>query len=134
MVIPPAAEAHEVVIPMLRPYMNTMRRARERVAAVAAQRFSSSFGEIEYVDEGTGPVVLLAHGIYGGHDNATDMVEAVLGAGYRTVGPSRFGYFGSEIPADATVDGQADAYVELLDHLGIGKAVAIGYSAGARPR
>jgi pimeloyl-ACP methyl ester carboxylesterase len=115
---------------MLRPYTNTMRRARERVAAVAAHHFASSFGEIEYVDEGTGRAVLLAHGIYGGHDNATDLVEAVLGVGYRTIGPSRFGYFGSEIPADATVEGQADAYVELLDHLGIDKVVAIGYSAG----
>jgi pimeloyl-ACP methyl ester carboxylesterase len=115
---------------MFRPYRQAMRRADDRVAAVPSQRFSSSIGEIEYVAEGTGPAVLLAHGIYGGHDNATDMVEAVLGPGYRTIGPSRFGYFGSTIPADATVEGQVDAYVELLDHLGIDKVVAIGYSAG----
>lgn len=117
--------------PVLRPYTGAMRRARERVSAVAAHRFPSSFGEIEYVDEGTGSAVLLAHGIYGGHDNAADMVQAVLGAGYRTIGPSRFGYFGSEMPAEATVEDQADAYVELLDHLGLDRVVAIGYSAGA---
>jgi pimeloyl-ACP methyl ester carboxylesterase len=115
---------------MLHRYTQSMRRARERVASVPSHRFSSDFGDMEYVDEGTGPAVLLAHGIYGGHDNATDMVEVVLGPGYRTIGPSRFGYFGSSIPVDPTVEGQADAYVKLLDHLGIDKVIAVGYSAG----
>jgi pimeloyl-ACP methyl ester carboxylesterase len=95
---------------------------------LSSHRFSSDFGDILYVDEGTGPAVLLAHGIYGGHDNATDMVEVVLGSGYRTIGPSRFGYFGSSLPVDATVEGQADAFVKLLDHLGIDKVIAVGYS------
>jgi pimeloyl-ACP methyl ester carboxylesterase len=90
----------------------------------------ASRGDIEYVDEGSGPPALLSHGIYGGHDNATDMVNVVLGDGFRTIGPSRFGYFGSTLPAEATPEGQADAYVELLDHLGIDKVIAIGYSAG----
>jgi pimeloyl-ACP methyl ester carboxylesterase len=83
-----------------------------------------------YVDVGAGPVVLLCHGIYGGHDNASDMVGLVLGDGYRTVGPSRFGYLGSTLPPNATVDAQADAYADLLDHVGVDKALVVGYSAG----
>jgi pimeloyl-ACP methyl ester carboxylesterase len=120
----------KVVAQMLQTYTQAMRRAGERVAGLSSHRFSSDFGDMQYVDEGTGPAVLLAHGIYGGHVNATDMVEVVLGSGYRTIGPSRFGYFGSSLPADATVEGQADAYVKLLDHLGIDKVIAVGYSAG----
>ena len=115
---------------MLQAYTRSMRRAADRVAGVPSHRFSSDFGDIQYVDEGAGTAVLLAHGIYGGHDNATDMVEVVLGPGYRTIGPSRFGYFASSMPADATVEDQADAYVKLLDHLGVQRVLAIGYSAG----
>jgi pimeloyl-ACP methyl ester carboxylesterase len=108
-----------------------MNTARQRVAAVPARLCRTRFGDLVYVDVGTGPVVLLSHGIYGGHDNATDMVDLVLGAGYRTLGPSRFGYLGSTMPPNAAVDDQAHAYADLLDQLGIDKALVIGYSAGA---
>lgn len=111
-------------------YVTAMRVARQRVAGVPAQSCATRFGDLVYVDEGSGPVVLLAHGIYGGHDNATDMVDLVLGAGYRTLGPSRFGYLGSAMPRDATVDDQADAYADLLDRCGVDKALLVGYSAG----
>jgi pimeloyl-ACP methyl ester carboxylesterase len=107
-----------------------MDTARRRVAQVPAHQCPTRFGDLVYVDVGTGPVVVLGHGIYGGHDNATEMVDLVLGAGYRTVGPSRFGYLGSALPPHATVEDQADAYADLLDHLGVGKALVIGYSAG----
>lgn len=43
--------------------------------------------------------------------------------------PITCGYFGSSIPAHPAVEGQADAYVKLLDHLGIDKVIAVGYSA-----
>lgn len=111
-------------------YTAAMRAARQRVAGVPARRCATRFGETVYVDVGTGPAVLMAHGIYGGHDNATDMVDLVLGPGYRTVGPSRFGYLGSGMPTTATVADQSDAYAELLDHLGVEKAMVVGYSAG----
>jgi pimeloyl-ACP methyl ester carboxylesterase len=108
-----------------------MRQAAERVSRVPSHVFRAPWGAIEYVDEGRGTPVLMSHGIYGGHDNADAMVDLVLGSGFRTIGPSRFGYFGSTLPSGATPEDQADAYVDLLDHLGIGKVIAIGYSAGA---
>jgi len=51
--------------------------------------------------------------------------------GYRLIVPSRFGYLRSTMPANLTTAMQADAYVQLLDHLGIDKVVVVGISAGA---
>ena len=47
------------------------------------------------------------------------------------IAPARFGYFGSTLPENATPADQADAYALLLNHLGIGRAAVIGYSAGS---
>jgi pimeloyl-ACP methyl ester carboxylesterase len=114
-----------------RSYAAEMRRAAQRVSNVPSETAQLSFGTVQYVDRGSGPPVLLSHGIYGGHDNATDMVRLVLGDGFRTIGPSRFGYFSSTLPEGATPQTQADAYIELLDHLGLDKVIAVGYSAGS---
>jgi pimeloyl-ACP methyl ester carboxylesterase len=57
------------------------------------------------------------------------MVETYYGPAL-AIAPSRFGYFGSTLPAEATPADQADIYAELLDELGIDRAVAIGFSAG----
>jgi 2-hydroxy-6-oxonona-2,4-dienedioate hydrolase len=112
-------------------YRAAMRQAAERVSRLPSRVLQLPWADIEYVDEGSGPPVLISHGIYGGHDTAADMTDLVLGDGFRTVGPSRFGYFGSTLPVEATPDTQADAYVSLLDHLGIDQVIAVGYSAGA---
>jgi pimeloyl-ACP methyl ester carboxylesterase len=53
------------------------------------------------------------------------------GPGFRVIGPSRFGYFGSSLPPGASPAGQADAYALLLDHLEISRAVVLGFSAGS---
>jgi pimeloyl-ACP methyl ester carboxylesterase len=47
------------------------------------------------------------------------------------IAPSRFGYLGSNLPLDATPAHQADAFVALLDALGIDRIDVIGVSAGA---
>ena len=59
------------------------------------------------------------------------MVPTYIGVGYSSVAPSRFGYFGTALPRNATPADQADAYLYLLDHLQIDRAVAVGYSAGS---
>lgn len=48
----------------------------------------------------------------------------------RVIAPSRFGYLGSSLPAEATAADQADAFVELLDHLGLHTVDVLGLSAG----
>jgi pimeloyl-ACP methyl ester carboxylesterase len=60
-----------------------------------------------------------------------DMAGELATRGYRLIIPSRFGYLRSTLPDDATVAMQADAYVQLLDRLGVARVVAVGISAGA---
>lgn len=67
--------------------------------------------------EGDGPPVLLLHGAGGGYDQGLLIGETFLGAGYRFIAPSRFGYLRSAIPRDGSPGAQADGYAALLDTL-----------------
>lgn len=113
-------------------YREDIRRAWARVNAVPAHRLETRFGTIEYADRGEGHPLLVAHGVLGSHVETVDGWWAgLVGPGFRIIGPSRFGYFGSTLPVDATPADQADAYAQLLDHVGVDRAVAIGFSAGS---
>jgi pimeloyl-ACP methyl ester carboxylesterase len=85
---------------------------------------------VEYIDAGHGRAILVSHGVLGGHDNIRDLVDLWVGPDNRAVGPSRFGYLGSAMPPDATPADQADAFAAVLDHLGLDRVVALGFSAG----
>lgn len=111
-------------------YGEDMRRAWERINSFPPQRLETRCGTIEYADQGQGVPLLVSHGVLGCH---VDGWWADLpGPGFRVIGPSRFGYFGSTLPKDATPADQADAYALLLDHLGVDRAVVIAFSAGSR--
>jgi len=49
---------------------------------------------------------------------------------YRVIAPSRFGYPGTDMPENATVDMQVDAFIEFLNALGIEKTFIVATSAG----
>jgi len=104
--------------------------ARARLAG-QSETMQTSVGTLEYSVRGAGEPILAIHGAGGGFDQAIDMTGALVDHEYRLIAPSRFGYLRSSLPADLTVAMQADAYAELLDHLGIDQAVVIGISAGA---
>jgi pimeloyl-ACP methyl ester carboxylesterase len=113
-------------------YREDIGRAWARIESFPTQRLETRFGVIEYADHGDGVPLLVAHGVLGCHVDAIDSRWAELhGPGVRVIAPSRFGYFGSTLPADATPAGQADAYKLLLEHLGVGRAVVLGFSAGS---
>lgn len=113
-------------------YREDMRRAWERIDSCPTQRLETRIGTVEYVDQGEGVPLLVVHGVLGCHVDTVDGWWANLpGAGFRVIGPSRFGYFGSTLPPGASPADQADVYALLLDHLGIARAVVIGYSAGS---
>ena len=57
----------------------------------------SSFGRMSYIDEGTGQAILISHGIFGGYDQAYVSLKRLVGADYRKISPSRFGYPGSDV-------------------------------------
>ena len=111
-------------------FTRAMTRARARLAG-ASETVETRFGAVEYAHMGEGEPVLVIHGASGGFDQALDMAGALADQGFRLIAPSRFGYLGSSLPKTPTPAMQADAYAELLDHLGIETVAVIGISAGA---
>ena len=91
-----------------------------------SQIYESSLGPIEYKIRGNnGPVVLIAHGTPGGHDQTIGHTS-----GYRVLTPSRPGYLRTPLSVGYTPLEQAAAFKELLDGLGIEKVIVIGISGG----
>jgi pimeloyl-ACP methyl ester carboxylesterase len=115
---------------VVRRYRQDAGAARARVDAVDRKVVPTSVGDVEYAEAGMGEPILVIHGIFGGRDAGILSFGGLL-PNRRVLAPSRFGYLGSAMPPDATPELQADAFVELLDHLGIDQIEAIGFSAGA---
>jgi 2-hydroxy-6-oxonona-2,4-dienedioate hydrolase len=93
--------------------------------------FENRFGTMEYAIAGTGPPVLMVHGTGGGFDQGLAFAEPLVAAGWQVIAPSRFGYLRSGFPNDPSSEKQADAFVDLLDHLRFDRVPVIGGSAGA---
>jgi 2-hydroxy-6-oxonona-2,4-dienedioate hydrolase len=110
-------------------YLRDMRRAYERIEG-RSRVIASPFGDIEYVEGGNGPAVLVVHGSGGGWDQGELVARTVLGDRFHWVAPSRFGYLRSTFHAGATFDDQAHAYAFLLDHLGIRQVAVVALSHG----
>jgi pimeloyl-ACP methyl ester carboxylesterase len=107
---------------------------RERVRVTGrSELIQSRAGKMEYAVAGDGPPILMLHGTGGGFDQGLAFTTRLAQAGWRIVAPSRFGYLRSDYPEDASSEAQADALVDLLDVLGIGKVPVAGGSAGALP-
>jgi pimeloyl-ACP methyl ester carboxylesterase len=106
-----------------------MARARQRLAS-RSQVAQTVCGPIEYATSGEGIPVLEVHGIFGGFDQGLLVARPVLDEGFRIIAPSRFGYLGTPLPPDVSPASQADAYVCLLDYLGIARAPVMSHSAG----
>src|SRR5512145_83326 len=111
-------------------YRRDMNAARARLAAVDRHVVSTEWGAVEYAEQGHGDPVLVSHGIL--HNCVGGLLEVRdLFTDRRVIAPSRFGYLGSSMPPNATPAAQADAFVALLDALGIDQIDVIGESAGA---
>jgi len=109
---------------------SALQESKERLSSYYnAKTVSLSYGDVTYVDEGEGEVILSVHGIFGGYDQAFDTCCDFI-SDYRIIAPSRFGYLGSDIKGDGTPAQQTSAFVELLDQLGIDKVYLLATSAG----
>nr|WP_321456495.1 alpha/beta hydrolase [uncultured Cohaesibacter sp.] len=100
--------------------------------------FKSDDYTISYLDEGDGEPVLLIHGFA---SNKTvnwvnpGWVQTLTKAGYRAIAIDNRGHGESEKlydPALYSSPLMAEDAIALLDHLGIEKALVMGYSMGAR--
>ncbi len=107
-------------------------RAEARIAT-GSTTIPTRAGTMEYAEKGAGRPVLMIHGTGGGFDQGLHFAAPLVIAGYRVIAPSRFGYLRSDFPADAGTAAQADAFVDLLDALGIDRLPVAGGSAGALP-
>jgi len=112
-----------------RAYLRDLTAARDRLSAVPRRHVTTAFGAVEYAESGVGDPVLVSHGIFHGCDGGLLSVRSTL-PGRRVIAPSRFGYLGSDVPAAATPQDQADAFAALLDHLGLARVDVVGISAG----
>lgn len=88
-------------------------------------------GTLEYATAGDGPPLMMIHGTGGGFDQGMLFASKLKERGFRIIAPSRFGYLQSAFPDDASPARQADALLDLLDHLGIDRLPVLGGSAGA---
>jgi 2-hydroxy-6-oxonona-2,4-dienedioate hydrolase len=88
-------------------------------------------GLIEYQQAGSGLPLLAVHGSGGGYDQGMAFAAPLTSRGIQVIAMSRFGYLRTPMPADATAESQADAFVCLLDALDIQTAAVMGGSAGA---
>ena len=114
------------------------RRRRDRAAAlrrladVDMTIVEAARGPVEYAQNGSGPALLVSHGIFHGADGGLLSVRHLV-EGRRVIAPSRFGYLGSPLPPGAAGADQADAFANLLDHLDLGVVDVLGISAGTGP-
>lgn len=111
-------------------YRREIRAAQEHLKNGGSQVIDTDCGPIEYAAFGEGYPVLVVHGIFGGFDQGLVIARGNVGEGFQSIAPSRFGYLRTPLPEDASPAGQADAFVCLLDALGIEQAAIIGTSAG----
>lgn len=111
------------------------RSADRRKAELVAEHSlaETRHGALEYVSWGDGPLVLVLHGAGGGFDQGRLLAESLGGESMRFIAVSRFGYLGSAMPSDPSTVAQAEALLDLLDHLGIEQASILAMSGGVPP-
>ena len=92
----------------------------------------SAFGTLTYRSAGTGPAVVLLHGIGSAAGCWLD-VALMLRDGLRVIAWNAPGYAGSTpLPqAHPSADDYADALHQLLAHAGVSECVLVGHSLGA---
>jgi pimeloyl-ACP methyl ester carboxylesterase len=86
-------------------------------------------GPIEVADVGSGPAVLVVHGLPGDWRQAVTVAEDLEGEA-RVLLVSRPGYGRTPLRSGRTQQEQGELYAALLDALGIDRAVVLGISGG----
>ncbi len=88
---------------------------------------------VNLFDEGSGPPVVLVHGLPGSAYEWSPLPEALVNSGYRVVRYDRVGYGHSDrrsADADHTFAVNADELLGLVDALGLERPTVVGWSYG----
>jgi pimeloyl-ACP methyl ester carboxylesterase len=105
------------------------------VAHVVQSRYEVQYLTIHghrraFVKTGTGPVVLLLHGLGCDHTTWEPVIDS-LSRRYTVIAPDLLGHGLSDKPrADYSVGGYANGMRDLLTYLGIDRATVVGHSFG----
>src|ERR1700722_16849389 len=85
-----------------------------------------------YLEEGSGPLVLMLHGFPDTAHTWDDLRPRIAARGYRAVSPFMRGYHPTGIPdRDADQETLAHDAVALIEALGASEAIVIGHDFGA---
>src|ERR1700723_998025 len=85
-----------------------------------------------YLEEGTGPLVLMLHGFPDTAHTWDDLRPRIAAKGYRAVSPFMRGYHPTAIPdRDADQETLARDVLALVDALGAREAIVVGHDWGA---
>jgi pimeloyl-ACP methyl ester carboxylesterase len=86
--------------------------------------------ELSYTDVGSGPAVLLIHGLLGSRQNWSGTIAALPNT-YRVIAPDLFGHGDSAKPVgDYSLGSHAATLRDLLDKLGVDDVTVVGHSLG----
>jgi pimeloyl-ACP methyl ester carboxylesterase len=129
----PGISSHTAVVCLV--LVTAAEVAGQPAPAPPDQFFDSSGVRLRYVEEGSGPAIVLMHGYTGTLDRhfIANGVFANLAKDHRVIAFDLRGHGKSGKPHDAAAYGEAmvDDVVRLLDQLKIPRAHVIGYSLGA---
>jgi pimeloyl-ACP methyl ester carboxylesterase len=114
-------------------YKNIINESYQRLENYNIKTINTEYGIMSFVDEGSGEVIVISHGIFGGYDQGYGNLYEIFGDNYRKIAISRFGYPGSNLPSEPTPSNQAKVFIELLDELQIEKVFLLAVSAGSAP-
>lgn len=84
--------------------------------------FSTSDGDIKYIDEGKGEVLLLLHGVPSSSWLYRKMIYGLVDKGYRIIAPDMLGFGNSANPKGYELYSEGNhgkRLIELMDHIGI---------------
>jgi pimeloyl-ACP methyl ester carboxylesterase len=89
-------------------------------------------GRIHYTDEGTGPAIVMVHGLGGQMGNFTLALSPLLTDTHRVIVLDRpgMGYSDRAPDAPANPRAQADTVVQVIDALGLERPLIVGHSLG----
>jgi pimeloyl-ACP methyl ester carboxylesterase len=97
------------------------------------KRVEANGVDFAYIEEGSGPLVLMLHGFPDGARTWDAVRPAVAAAGFRCVTPFMRGYFPTAIPSDSRYDSETlgNDVLALIAALGEERAIVVGQDWGA---
>lgn len=107
--------------------------AKSRAACPPLGKFVNiSTGRVHYTDEGTGPAIVMIHGLGSQLRSFTMAMSGLLAKDHRVIVMDRPGMGYSDRPgsASASLEAQAGYIEELIDALGLDKPLIVGHSLG----